>query len=313
MGLGYGCAEIMYDIIIIGGGPAGLAAAVYAARACLHTLLIEKQPMGGGQILNTSEVDNYPGMFDISGFELGQKFSEHAEKLGIRPVTEEVKEIVCRGETKKVITDRQEYESKTLIYAAGTGYRTLGVPGEEAFTGRGGSYCATCDGAFFRGKTTAVVGGGDVALEDALFLSKICQTVYLIHRRDTFRGANILQQKVSEAENIQLILDTEVEEIGGDGIIEWIRLLCKKEGRQKTVNVDGVFIAVGSVPHSNLLNGQVSMDAYGYVIAGENCRTDTDGVYAVGDVRTKPLRQVVTAAADGANAVSDIEKLLFSK
>ncbi len=252
-------------------------------------------------------------MFDISGFELGQKFSEHAEKLGIRPVTEEVKEIVCRGETKKVITDRQEYESKTLIYAAGTGYRTLGVPGEEAFTGRGVSYCATCDGAFFRGKTTAVVGGGDVALEDALFLSKICQTVYLIHRRDTFRGANILQQKVSEAENIQLILDTEVEEIGGDGIIEWIRLLCKKEGRQKTVNVDGVFIAVGSVPHSNLLNGQVSMDAYGYVIAGENCRTDTDGVYAVGDVRTKPLRQVVTAAADGANAVSDIEKLLFSK
>ncbi len=213
-----------------------MAAAVYAARACLHTLLIEKQPMGGGQILNTSEVDNYPGMFDISGFELGQKFSEHAEKLGIHPVNEEVKEIVCRGETKKVITDRQEYESKTLIYAAGTGYRTLGVPGEEAFTGRGVSYCATCDGAFFRGKTTAVVGGGDVALEDALFLSKICQTVYLIHRRDAFRGANILQQKVSEMENIQLVLDTEVEEIGGDKTIEWIRLLCKKEGRQKTVN-----------------------------------------------------------------------------
>lgn len=303
----------MYDVIIIGGGPAGLAAAVYASRACLNTLVIEKQPMGGGQILNTYEVDNYPGISGVSGFELGQKFMEHAEKLGIKPVTESVKELVCQGDTKKVITDKQEYEAKTLILATGAGHRKLNVPGEEEFTGMGVSYCATCDGAFFRGKTVAVVGGGDVALEDALFLARGCEKVYLIHRRDEFRGAKILQQKVKETANIEPVLDSVVEEIKGEGQVQKIVLLNKKTKEQTELPVSGVFIAVGIVPDSQLLEGQVTLDEGGYVVAGESCRTDTEGIYAAGDVRTKALRQVITAAADGANAIIDIEKYLFTK
>lgn len=296
----------MYDVIIIGSGPAGMAAAIYAARACLNVLLIEKQPMGGGQILNTEEVDNYPGLPGIGGFELGQKFAEHANLLGVRQVTEEVIRLDCQKDVKRVVTTNGEYEAKNLIYAAGAGHRELSVPGEETFAGRGVSYCATCDGAFFRGKTVAVVGGGDVALEDAFFLAKICQKVYLIHRRDEFRGAKTLQKRVEAAENIELVMETVVEEIYGEDSVSGVVISRKGKSGTKRLSIDGIFIAVGSVPHSGLLKEQVKTDDYGYVIAGENCRTNLDGVYAAGDVRSKALRQVVTAASDGANAVADI-------
>lgn len=298
----------MYDVIIIGGGPAGLAAAVYAARACLHTLLLEKQPMGGGQILNTAEVDNYPGIPGANGFELGQKFADHAKRLGIEPRTEEVTAVDCLASVKKVITNKGTYEAANLIYAAGARHRTLGVPGEETFAGRGVSYCATCDGAFLRGKTAAVVGGGDVALEDALFLANICRNVFLIHRRDTFRGAKSLQNRVMATENIELILDTTVEEIHGETGVTELLIRNKKEDRTSRLAVDGIFIAAGILPYTDLLKGQVELDENGYIIADESCRTNVKGVYAAGDVRTKALRQIITAAADGANAVSAIEK-----
>ncbi len=298
----------MYDVIIIGGGPAGLAAAVYAARACLHTLLLEKQPMGGGQILNTAEVDNYPGIPGANGFELGQKFADHAKRLGIEPRTEEVTAVDCLASVKKVITNKGTYEAANLIYAAGARHRTLGVPGEETFAGRGVSYCATCDGAFLRGKTAAVVGGGDVALEDALFLANICRNVFLIHRRDTFRGAKSLQNRVMATENIELILDTTVEEIHGETGVTELLIRNKKEDRTSRLAADGIFIAAGILPYTDLLKGQVELDENGYIIADESCRTNVKGVYAAGDVRAKALRQIITAAADGANAVSAIEK-----
>lgn len=281
----------MYDVIIIGGGPAGLAAAVYAARACLHTLLLEKQPMGGGQILNTAEVDNYPGIPGANGFELGQKFADHAKRLGIEPRTEEVTAVDCLASVKKVITNKGTYEAANLIYAAGARHRTLGVPGEETFAGRGVSYCATCDGAFLRGKTAAVVGGGDVALEDALFLANICRNVFLIHRRDTFRGAKSLQNRVMATENIELILDTTVEEIHGETGVTELLIRNKKEDRTSRLAVDGIFIAAGILPYTDLLKGQVELDENGYIIADESCRTNVKGVYAAGDVRTKELRQ----------------------
>ena len=296
----------MYDVIIIGGGPAGLSAAVYAARACLSVLLLERQAMGGGQILNTADVDNYLGIPGINGFELGQKFVEHVKRLGIEPVTEEVTRIDCTGDIKRVITAKQEYEAKALIYAAGAGHKKLGIPGEEAFAGSGVSYCATCDGAFFRGRTTVVIGGGDVALEDALFLANICEKVYLMHRRDTFRGARSLVERVKAQERIELILEAVPEEIAGDGVVQKLLYLDKKSGSRSELAVDGVFIAVGMTPHTQLLEGQVATDGSGYIIAGEDCRTSVDGVFAVGDVRTKRVRQIVTAVSDGAVAVAQL-------
>ena len=296
----------MYDVIIIGSGPAGMAAAIYAARACLRTLLLERQPMGGGQILNSSDVDNYPGIPDISGFELGQKLMEHMNKLGIRQVTEEVIRLDCMGEVKRVVTANAEYEAKNLIYAAGAGHRKLGAAGEERLAGMGVSYCATCDGAFFRGKTAAVVGGGDVALEDALFLAKLCKKVWLIHRRDTFRGAKTLEERVRAAENVELVLEAVVESIDGDEKVEGLTLRRKGSGTKEKLATDAVFIAVGMTPHTDLIKDQVETDENGYIIAGENCRTNRKGVYAAGDVRTKALRQIITAACDGANAVADL-------
>ncbi len=301
----------MHDVMIIGSGPAGLSAAVYAARAQLDVLLLESQPMGGGQILNTYEVDNYLGLPGISGFELSQKFMEHIKKFGIEPVTEEALRVECQGAVKKAVTAKQEYEARTLIYAAGSVHRPLGVPGETEFAGKGVSYCAACDGAFFKDKTVAVVGGGDVALEDALLLARICKKVYLIHRRDAFRGAKLLAHRVKETGNIELVLEAKVEEILGDGVVSGVRVFHKKKGETETLAVDGVFAAVGTLPRTELLSGQVEMDGDGYIIAGESCRTSADGVYAAGDVRAKAFRQVITAACDGANAVMDIERRLL--
>lgn len=300
-----------YDVIIIGSGPAGLAAAIYGKRARLNTLVIEKQPMSGGQILNTYEVDNYPGLPGIGGFELGQKFREHADKMEAEFVTANVTGISVESEIKKVLTDKGDYETKTVIVATGADHRKLGVPGEEELCGMGVSYCATCDGAFFRGKTVAVVGGGDVALEDALFLARACSRVYLIHRRDQFRGAKVLQEQVEKTENIEVIFDTVVEEIKGKGQVQEICIYNKKTEQKSSLSADGIFIAVGITPNTDGLTDVVELDGGGYMVAGEDTKTGTPGIFAAGDVRTKPLRQVITAAADGANAITAVEEYLY--
>lgn len=300
----------MYDIIIIGSGPAGLSAAIYGQRARLSVLVIEKQPMSGGQIINTYDVDNYPGLPGISGFELATKMRAHADALGAKFVTEEVCSVELSGEEKVIYTDAGEYRAKTVVIATGAVHRKLSVPGEEALLGMGVSYCATCDGAFFRGKETAVVGGGDVALEDALFLARACSHVYVIHRRDEFRGAKVLQEKVLAAENITVLWDTVVEEICGKEQVEALSLENKKTGGKQKLPVQGVFVAVGIVPNTGLFRGALKTDEAGYICAGEDGATSLPGVFAAGDARTKQLRQIVTAAADGANAITSIERYL---
>lgn len=302
---------MLYDVIIIGSGPAGLSAAIYAQRAKLATLVIEKAPMSGGQILNTYEVDNYPGIPGVGGFDLGSKFRAHADALGCSFVTAVVREIQEEEGKKKIVTEKETYETKTLILATGATHRKLGVPGEEELMGMGVSYCATCDGAFFKGKTTAVIGGGDVALEDALFLARLCEKVYLVHRRDEFRGAKVLQERVFETENIEVVWDSVVEEIQGEDMVEKISIYNKKKEEKSELEVQGVFIAVGIQPNTEIYRNLVKMDEGGYIIAGEDGVTQTKGVFAAGDLRTKQLRQVITAASDGANAVTSVEKYLY--
>lgn len=300
----------IYDMIIIGSGPAGLAAAVYGQRAKLDLIVIEKQMISGGQIINTLEVDNYPGLPGIGGFELGQKFREHAEKLGTAFVTDEVKEVrINEDGTRTVVGAEADYTAKTVVIASGAEHSLLGVQGEKELTGSGVSYCATCDGNFYRNKVTAVVGGGDVALGDALYLARLCQKVYLIHRRDSFRGAKVLEDKVRAAENIELVLDSTVEEIRGEGQLKSILVKNKKSGAETELAIDGLFIAVGIVPESKSFPF-LKTDERGYVLADETCETNVPGVYAAGDVRKKQLRQVITAVADGANAVESAVRYL---
>lgn len=301
----------MYDVIIIGSGPAGLSAAIYGQRARLNTLVLEKQPLSGGQILDTYEVDNYPGLPGMNGFDLGMKLREHADTMGASFVQNGVTKVEKTEEGFRVYTNKDTYDTRTVVFATGASHRKLMAPGEERLAGRGVSYCATCDGAFFRDKVTAVVGGGDVALGDALFLARVCKKVYLIHRRDQLRGAGILQEQVKKAENIEIIWDTQVEEILGEEQVEKIRLYNKKEDSRRELPVDGVFVAVGIIPNSQLAEGLVSLDAGGYIVAGEDGRTSLDGVFAAGDVRTKQLRQVITAAADGANVITSVEHFLY--
>lgn len=300
----------MYDIIIIGSGPAGLAAAIYAGRAKRKALVLESAPMSGGQIINTYEVDNYPGIEGISGFELGQKMRQHADRMEVPFRMTEVLSVEKLEDCKLVRTKDEVLKTRTVIFATGATYRKLGVPGEESLRGMGVSYCATCDGAFFRGRTVAVVGGGDVALEDALFLARGCEKVYLIHRRDSFRGAKVLQEQVMNQERIEILYDTEVTAIKGTESVSDIAIFNKKKGEEKTLAVQGVFLAVGITPASELASGLVALDENGYIIAGEDCVTSVPGVYAAGDVRTKQLRQVVTAVSDGANAVTSAERYL---
>ena len=300
----------IYDMIIIGSGPAGLAAAVYGQRAKLDLIVIEKQMISGGQIINTLEVDNYPGLPGIGGFELGQKFREHAEKLGTAFVTDEVKEVrINEDVTRTVVGAEADYTAKTVVIASGAEHSLLGVQGEKELTGSGVSYCATCDGNFYRNKVTAVVGGGDVALGDALYLARLCRKVYLIHRRDSFRGAKVLEDKVRAAENIELVLDSTVEEIRGEGQLKSILVKNKKSGAETELAIDGLFIAVGIVPESKSFPF-LKTDERGYVLADETCETNVPGVYAAGDVRKKQLRQVITAVADGANAVESAVRYL---
>ncbi|CDD65397.1 thioredoxin reductase [Firmicutes bacterium CAG:882] len=300
----------MYDLIIIGAGPAGLSAAVYAARAELDFIVIEGSMMQGGQVLTTYDVDNYLGLPGIGGFDMGMKFAEHAKKLGVTFVTENVISMEIQRNVKSVKTDKNTYETKTIIIATGAVHKKAGIPGEAEFTGKGVSYCATCDGAFFKNKVTAVVGGGDVAVEDALYLSRMCGKVYLIHRRDEFRAAKSLVKKARETDNIEFVLDSVVEKIDGENKVRSINIRSKKGATIKTLEVDGVFFAVGMQPVTAFVDKNIEMNEAGYIIAGEDCATNIPGVYAAGDIRTKQLRQIITAAADGANAVTSVEKYI---
>ena len=302
-----------YDLIIIGTGPAGLTAAIYAQRAKLSALVFEKEYVSGGQVVNTYEVDNYPGMPNSSGFELGMKFREHAEMLGTQFLNEEVVRIELEefGRVKAVYTEDAVYRAKTIILAMGARHRLLGVHREKALTGMGVSYCATCDGAFFKGKTVAVVGGGDVAVEDALFLARGCEKVYLIHRRDELRSARILQDHLKSCENVEFIWDSEVLEIEGENKVEGVKVRSMKTGEEKNLKLDGVFIAIGTIPNSGLVAKILHLvDENGYILAGEDCATEYPAIYAAGDIRTKKLRQIVTAVADGANAVNSVQAYL---
>lgn len=300
----------MYDIIIIGSGPAGLSAAIYAQRACLDTIVIEKNGISGGQVLNTWEVDNYPGFPGVTGFELSRQFREHANKLGARVVQDEVVQVELSGNVKKVVCEEETYEARCVILASGAHHRTLEVPGEEELRGAGVSYCATCDGAFFRGRTVAVVGGGDAALEDAIFLARMCEKVYIVHRRDKLRGAKRLQERLQALENIEFVWNSETVAIEGDAQVEALRLRQTKTGEERRLDVDGVFIAVGIAPESELYAGQLELDEQGYIRADESGQTSVPGVFAAGDVRTKALRQILTAASDGANCVASAERYL---
>lgn len=305
--------ENIYDVVIIGSGPSGLAAAIYAERAKLKTITIEKQYMSGGQVLNTYEVDNYPGLPEINGFDMGQKFRQHAEKLGSQFIKDEVLELEIMDDIKKVHCKKNEFLTKTVIIATGAQHRLLEVKGEKEFYGKGVSYCATCDGAFYKERTVAVIGGGDVALEDAIFLSRICKKVYLIHRRDEFRGVKILQEKVFSISNIEVIWDTVVDEIYGENEVKGINVSNVKNNEKKEIEVDGIFVAIGIVPNSHIFEKHLQLDDGNYIVATEDCKTSVEGVFVAGDVRTKALRQIVTAVSDGANAITSIEKYLATK
>lgn len=296
----------MYDLIIIGSGPAGLSAAVYGKRAGLKLVVLEKAPMSGGQVLNTYEVDNYLGMPGINGFDMGMQFREHADKLGVDFKEAEVVAIEDKGDVKVVRTEEEELEAKAVILATGAVHAHLDVPGEEALSGMGVSYCATCDGAFFRNRTVAVVGGGDVALEDAIYLARTCEKVYLLHRRDELRGAMVLQEELKALPNVEILYSHVVEEIVGEDAVECIRMKNVKTGEISELAVAGVFVAVGIRPGTELVRDMVECDEGGYVIAGEDCATNVPGLYVAGDVRKKPIRQIITAVADGANAAVSV-------
>ncbi len=301
------------DLIIIGSGPAGLCAAIYALRARLDTIIIERTGMGGGQITSTYEVDNYPGLPDISGMDLAKRMREHVDKLDGHFTNGDVASVTVDEESQLksvTLTDGTSYLCRTIIIATGATHRKLNVPGETALTGMGVSYCATCDGAFFKDLTAAVVGGGDVALEDAIYLSKICRQVYIIHRRDTFRGAKILSENLLSLPNITPVYNSIVTDIQGKFEVGSIHLQNVVTKEISELPVDGVFIAVGNLPNSEIYKDLLATDDSGYIIADETGTTNIPGIFAAGDVRTKQLRQVISAASDGANAVMSVERYL---
>lgn len=300
------------DLVIIGSGPAGLSAAVYAQRAMLDQVVIEKEMFSGGQIVTTDRIDNYLGLYGENGYDLSVKFREHADALGVPFLEDAVKKIENHGTTKEVVLENGDViEAKAVLLATGAHHKMLQAEGEKELTGAGVSYCATCDGAFFKDKTVAVVGGGDVAVEDAIFLARGCKQVYLIHRRDQLRAAQVLQDALKDFHNITCIWDTTVEKIGGEQQVQWITLKQTKTAEKYQLDVDGVFIAVGTVPDTGFVKELVDLDEHGYIKAGEDGRTGVSGIYAAGDIRTKELRQIITAAADGANCVNSAQQDLY--
>ena len=295
----------MYDLIIIGGGPAGITAAIYAKRAGLKFIIIECGGTGG-QILSTYEIDNYPGLYGYSGMQLGTAFSDHLKSMETEVLNEKVLRLENGKDIKTVYTENNIYEARNILLATGASHIGLGIAREEELTGQGISYCATCDGAFYKGMDVAVIGGGDVALGDALYLSRMCKSVYVIHRREEFRAAASLVQKAKNTENISFMTNYTVEEYTGEDELAGLVLKNALTGEKTELSIDGVFVAIGMKPNTELLKGLVSMDEKGYIIADESCKTDAEGIYVAGDIRKKPLRQVVTAVADGANAIQSM-------
>ncbi len=300
----------IYDMLIVGGGPGGYTAALYAARAGLDTLVLEKLSPGG-QIALTHQVDNYPG-FDagIDGFELGMKMQAQAERFGAKTAFAEVYNLELEGEIKTLETSEGVFRGRTVVIATGANPRELGMEKEAQLVGRGVAYCAACDGMFYRGKTVAVVGGGNSAAADALLLSRVAKKVILVHRRDTLRATKIYHQSLLEKENVEFYWNSQVEELIHGDKLQAIRLRNTQTGEQTLVECEGLFVSIGRKPATELVKGKLPLDDSGYVIAGETTETGIPGVYAVGDVRTKPLRQVVTAVADGAMAVAMAEEYL---
>lgn len=302
--------EKIYDVVVIGGGPAGYTAALYATRAGLDTLVLEKFS-AGGQMTETQSIDNYPGFDEgVDGFTLGYKMQSGAERFGA--VTKQTEVLSCElsASPKRIVTDMGEIFARAVIIATGAGHRHLGIADEEKLIGRGVGYCAACDGMLYRGKTVAVVGGGNSAAADALLLSKICAKVYLIHRRDTMRAERIYHEPLMKAERVEFLWNSEVEELIYDKKLSGVKIKNRQSGELSEIALDGLFISVGRTPVTSLFEGQVALDGGGYIIADESTRTNIDGVFAAGDVRTKELRQIVTAAADGAVAAHYAEKYI---
>ena len=297
-------------MIIIGGGPAGYTAALYAARAGFDTLVLERLS-AGGQMALTHQIDNYPGFEDgIDGFSLADKMKKQAERFGAKSKTAEVVRLDLTAEPKRIETASEIFLSRTVVLATGANPRELGVEKESELVGRGVAYCAACDGMFYRGKTVIVVGGGNTAAADALLLSRIAEKVILVHRRDTLRATKIYHEPLMQAENVEFRWNSTVKELLHEAKITGVRLSDVNTGEESTIACDGVFVSVGRKPATEFLGGQVELDGNGYVVAGEDTKTNIPGVFAVGDIRTKELRQIVTAVADGAVAVHEAEKYL---
>lgn len=290
----------MRDIIIIGGGVAGLTAGMYAKRGGMDAVLFERM-FPGGQASTTYMIENYPGFDEpISGPDFAMKMESHARKYGLEILYDEVKELELEGKVKRVVTEKETYECKALILAMGASPKMLGLEKEEQFRGRGVSYCATCDGAFYNGKVVAVVGGGDTATEDALFLAQYASKVYLIHRRDQLRASQILQKRVMEHEKIEILWDTVVESIVGEEQVEGLKIKNVKDDSTSELKIDGMFVAIGIEPNNELVKGKLNLNESGFVITDENMNAGIPGVFAIGDLREKPVLQLVTAASDGA-------------
>lgn len=301
-----------FDVIIIGGGPAGYSAALYAARNARSVLLIEKLS-AGGQMATTGLVENYPGFDDgIDGFDLAEKMQAGAEKFGAETVYDTVASVDLKAEPKQVVTSESTYYGKTIVIATGAHPRELGIANEFSYRGRGIAYCATCDGMLYKGKDVVIVGGGNSAVADALFLSKICHKVTLVHRRHELRASRIYEKQLRES-NLSFIWDSKISEIIADKKVTGVKLENLLTKEIKEINCDGVFVAIGRVPDTELFQEQLKLDRSGYIVADESTRTSIDGVFAIGDVRTKALRQIVTAASDGAVASKYIEDYLIEK
>lgn len=303
----------IYDTIIIGGGPAGYTAALYAVRSGLSALVLEKFSPGG-QMTQTAQIDNYPGFHEgIDGFTLGYQMQAGAHRFGAQTEQTEVLSVDLATTPKRITTDMGDFYAKTVIIATGADHKHLGISGEADLIGRGVGYCAACDGMLYRGKTVAVVGGGNTAAADALFLSRICAKVYLIHRRDTLRASKIYHEPLENTGNIQILWNATVETLHSDKKLTGVTLRQVKTGETVELPLDGLFISVGQAPNTKLFEGQLALDENGYVIADESTQTNLPGVFAAGDVRTKALRQVITAASDGAVAAHMAEAYLSAQ
>lgn len=302
-----------YQIIVIGGGPGGYTAALYAARAGLSTLIIEKMA-AGGQMTETTQIDNYPGFDEgIDGFTLGMKMQSGAERFGAETLYAEVLEVSLKEQPKRIVTPEGEFLADAVIIATGAGHRYLGVSGEEKLVGRGVAYCAACDGMFYRGREVAVIGGGNSAVADALLLSRVAKKVHLIHRRDSLRATRVYHKALEEAENLQFHWNSAVTGFLGEDALTGITVQDLQTGEERELALDGVFVSIGRNPATALFREQLPLDDSGYIIADESTRTAIPGVFAVGDVRTKALRQIITAAADGAVAVHYAEEFIAAE